>query len=93
MVSLVLHVHHLAMKHQNDTANTTAMDAISALANIVSTTAVDDTSKKTDWSRKKTRVLVCLRRKEDGTKLPLFILFIGAKQETTSLYKEIKAVA
>lgn len=81
------------MKHQNDTANTTAMDAISALANIVSTTAVDDTSKKTDWSRKKTSVLVCLRRKEDGTKLPLFILFIGAKRETTSLYKEIKAVA
>ena len=35
------------MKHQNDAANTTAMDATSALANIVSTTAVDDTSKKT----------------------------------------------
>ena len=86
------------MKHQNDAANTTAMGATSTLANIVSTTAVDDTSKKNcgskkDWSRKKTCVLVCLRRKEDGTKLPLFIVFIGAKQETTSLYKEIKAVA
>ena len=86
------------MKHQNDAANTRAMDATSALTNIVSTTAVDDTSKrncgsKENWSGKKTRVLFCLRRKEDGTKLLLFIVFIGAKQETTSLYKEIKAVA
>ena len=86
------------MKHQTDAANTRAMDATSALTNIVSTTAVDDTSKKNcgskeNWSRKKTRVLFCLRRKEDGTKLLLFIVFIGAKQETTSLYKEIKAVA
>ena len=46
LVSFVLHVHRLTMKHPYDVANTIAMDEALVLVDMVSATTVDDAGKR-----------------------------------------------
>ena len=61
---------------------------------MVSATTVDGTGEKIvtvkTTGHEKSRVSLCLAAKADGTKLPPFIVFKGAKRETGALDKEIK---
>ena len=70
------------------------MDKFSVWADMISSTRVGDTGKKTVTVKltrhKKTHVSVCLTGKADGTKLSPFMVFKGAKQESAALDKEIK---
>ena len=94
LVTFVLHVRCVSMKHPYDVANITAMDETPVWSDMVSGTKVDATGKKTvsvkTTGHEKSRVSVCLTAKADGTKLPPFIVFKGAKRETAALDKEIK---
>ena len=94
LLSFALPVHRLAMKHPYDVADIIAMDETPVWADMASATTVDDTGKKTvtvkTTGHKKTRVSVWLAAKADGTKLPPFIVFKGAKRKTAAIDKEIK---
>ena len=83
LVSFVFLVHGLAMKHPYDDADITVMDETFVWANMVSATTADDTSKETvtikTTGKEKICVPVYLTAKADGTKLPTFIVFKGAK--------------
>ena len=98
LAAFVLHVRRVSMKHLHDAADIIAMDETPVWSDMVSETTVDATGKKTvsvkTTGHEKSLVSVCLAAKlqkvQDGTKLPPFIVFKGAKQETAALDKEIK---
>ena len=74
------------MKYQHSVANIIAMDETPVWADMVSTVTVKDSCKKTvtvkPTGRDESHVLVCFAVKIDGTKLPPFIVFKGAKART-----------
>ena len=96
LASFVLHVHRLATRDPYDAADVIVMDENSVWTDMVSATTMDDTGKKIVTVKtarhKKNLASVCLTAKVDGTKLPPFTVFNGAKQETAALDKEIKNI-
>ena len=94
LVAFILHVRRVAMKQPFKASDNIAMDETPIWADMVSNTTVDVTGGKTvtvkTTGHEKSRVSVCLAAKADGTKLPPFIVFKGAKREVAALDKEFK---
>ena len=70
------------------------MEKTPVWSDIASATTIDATGEKTTTMRstahEKSRVLVCLAAKADGTKLKPMIVFNGAVRECKILYQEFE---
>lgn len=90
LVSCVIQVRRLQMKHNYSPCNIIAMDETPVWCDMVSASTVDASGKKTVTGHEKSRVSVVLAAKADGTKLKPMVVFKGAKREVSALNQEFK---
>ena len=94
LVSYIIQVRRLQIKHNYAACNITAMDETPVWCDMISETTVDKSGKKTvtlkTTGHEKSRVSVVLAAKADGTKLKPMVVFKEAKREVAALNQEFK---
>ena len=97
LVSYIIQVRRLQMKHNYAPRNIIAMDETPVWCNMISETTLDKSGKKTvtlkTTGHEKSRVSVVLAAKADGTKLKPMVAIKGAKREVAALNQEFKGRA
>ena len=89
LVGYVMHVRRLSINCNYSPGSIIAMDETAVWSDMVGNTTINLTSAKEvalkSTCNEKVRVSVCLTAKADGTKMNPFIVFKGAKRESTVL--------
>ena len=94
LVGYIMHARRLNIQFQFPNSSILAMDETPVWNDMVSSTIVDKAGSKDvplkTTGHEKVRVSVCLAAKGDGTKLKLFVVFVGAKRKSKALHEEYK---